>query len=140
MATSSENRADLAILVGRVLLVTLFLIFGFDKLIHYSAAVSYMAQTGAPSPPVAAVIAIAAELGLSVALILGVFTRPLAVLLAVYTFGTALIAHHFWTMTGLDRYMNEINFYKNISIIGGLVLLAVTGAGRYSVDARIRRR
>jgi len=128
-----------AILAGRVLLATLFLIFGFDKLSHYSAAVGYMVQTGAPLPPVAAVIAIVAELGLSVTLILGVFTRPLAVLLAVYTFGTALIGHHFWTMTGLDRYLNEINFYKNVSIIGGLILLAVTGAGRYSVDAKIGR-
>jgi putative oxidoreductase len=67
---------------------------------------------------------------------LGVLTRPLALLLALYTLGTALIAHHFWTMEGGDRYANAINFYKNISIIGGLLLLYVTGAGKYSVDAR----
>jgi putative oxidoreductase len=140
MAIYSVNKSDRAILLGRVFLVSLFLIFGFDKLLHYSATVGYMKMTGAPWPPVAALIAIVAEVGLSIALMLGVFTRPLAILLAIYTLGTAIIAHHFWTMTGVERAMNQIHFYKNVSIIGGLVLLAVTGAGRYSIDARIGRR
>ena len=36
--------------------------------------------------------------------------------------------------------LNEINFYKNISIIGGLLLLIVTGAGRYSLDYRLSKK
>jgi putative oxidoreductase len=40
-------------------------------------------------------------------------------------------------MEGADRYENAINSYKNISIVGGLLLLYVSGAGRYSVDARL---
>ncbi|MDO1767563.1 DoxX family protein, partial [Escherichia coli] len=53
-----------------------------------------------------------------------------------YTLGTAIIGYHFWNMTGAAQYENMINFYKNISIMGGLLLLCVTGAGKYSIDSR----
>jgi hypothetical protein len=69
----------------------------------------------------------------------GAWTRPLAFLLALYTLGTALIGHHFWTMEGAARYANVIDFYKNLGIIGGCLLLYVTGPGRYSVDAALGR-
>ena len=89
------------------------------------------------SAAVATVVAIAVEFLGSIALILGVWTRPLAVLLALFTLATAILAHHFWTMEGAERYANSIHFYKNLSIIGGFLLLYVTGAGKYSVDARL---
>ncbi len=73
-----------------------------------------------------------------IAIILGILTRPLAVLLAFYTLAAALIGHHYWTMTGPAQYENMINFYKNVSIMGGCFLLYVTGAGKYSIDARYR--
>jgi putative oxidoreductase len=124
---------------GRVLLVLVFLVFGYAKLRGYSGTVAYMTHVRAPWPQGAALVSVVVELGFSIALILGAFTRPVALLLAVYTLGTGFIAHHFWTMTGMDRYLNEINFLKNISIIGGLVLLAAIGPGRYSIDALLRR-
>ena len=88
-------------------------------------------------PIVSAIIAVVMEFFVGIAIILGLLTRPLAVLLAIYTLGTALIGHHFWTLSGMPRMENEINFFKNISIIGGLLLLYLTGAGRYSIDARL---
>jgi putative oxidoreductase len=94
-----------------------------------------MARVGAPLPPVAALVAIAVEVFVGLALALGACTRPLALLMALYTLGTALIGHPFWTMEGVARYAAAINFYKNISIIGGFLLLYVTGAGKYSLDA-----
>ncbi len=126
---------DGVLLTGRVLLALLFLIFGIQKLFDFSGTVQYMAHVGAPLPTMATLIAIVMEAFVSAALMLGLATRPLALLMALYTFGTAIIGHHFWTMTGMTRFENEINFYKNISIIGGLLLLNVTGAGRYAVDA-----
>ena len=137
MTFGVERIRDEVILVARILLIVLFVVFGWSKLTNYAGTVGYMAQTGAPVPSVAALIAIAVEVFVALAIAFGVWTRPLALLLALYTLGTALIAHHFWTMEGADRYANAINFYKNISIIGGLLLLYVTGAGRYSVDARL---
>ena len=134
---SAEPIRDAAILVARILLVLLFVVFGWSKLTNYSATVGYMANVGAPVPSVAALVAIAVEFFIALAVAFGAWTRPLALLLALYTLGTALIAHHFWTMDGDVRYEDAINFYKNISIIGGFLLLYVTGGGKYPVDARL---
>ncbi len=132
---SAERVKDEVVLIARILLILLFLVFGWSKLTHYSGTVSYMAQMGLPLPSIAALVAIIAEFFFAVAVALGVWTRPLALLLALYTLGTALIGHHFWSMEGAARSANAINFYKNISIIGGFLLLYVAGPGRYSLDA-----
>ncbi len=135
----SEKIGDEVILVARILLVVLFLTSGWGKLMNYSGTVAYMAQSGAPLPPVSAVVATAVELLVSAAILVGGLTRPLAVLMALYTLATALIGHHYWTMTGAAQAENMVNFYKNVSIMGGFLLLYVTGAGRYSADARLNR-
>lgn len=136
----TERVKDEVILIARILLVVLFVVFGWGKLTNYSGTVGYMAQLGAPMPSVAALVAIVVEVFVALAVGFGVWTRPLALLLALYTLGTALIGHPFWTMEGVSRSGNAINFYKNMSIIGGFLLLYVTGAGRYSVDARLHHR
>jgi putative oxidoreductase len=133
-----ERIGDEVVLAARILLVVLFLVFGWGKLTDYSGTVGYMAQTGAPMPEISALVAIVIELFVSIAVVLGAWTRPLAVLLAVYVLATAFIGHHYWTMTGADQYANMTNFYKNISIMGGFLLLYITGAGKYSVDAKLR--
>jgi putative oxidoreductase len=136
MSPSGAERArDEIILAARVLLVVLFLVFGWGKLTDYSGTVSYMAQTGAPLPAISAAVAIVVEVFVALAVALGAWARPLALLLALYTLATAFIGHPFWTMQGAAQFDGEINFYKNISIIGGFLLLYVTGAGKYSVDA-----
>jgi putative oxidoreductase len=137
MQQKAERISDEVILVARILLVVLFVVFGWSKLTNYSGTLSYMTQTGVPVPSVATLVAIVVEFFVALAVAFGAWTRPLALLLALYALGTALIAHHFWTMEGADRYANAINFYKNISIIGGFLLLYVTGPGRYSLDARL---
>jgi putative oxidoreductase len=91
-----------------------------------------------PLPYVAVGIAVIMELGVGIALILGFLTRPLSLLLALYTLATATIGHHFWTMSGMERVEAEINFFKNVSIMAGLLLLYLTGPGRYSLDSKIK--
>ncbi|NHN85842.1 DoxX family membrane protein [Acetobacter musti] len=125
---------DTALLAARVTLSSLFIVMGWGKLSDYSGAIAYMAQTGSPFPTLSALIAILAELGTGLALILGLWVTPLAVLLAAYTVVTAFIGHHFWTMTGTLRYDMTIHFYKNISIAGGLIALAVAGPGHFIVQ------
>jgi putative oxidoreductase len=125
------------ILIARILLVILFVISGWGKLTNYGWAVSYMATTGTPAPQIAAVLAIAIELFVGIAILLGIFTRPLALLMALFTLVAAFIGHRYWTMTGADQYSNEMHFYKNISIVGGFLLLYITGAGKYSLDAQL---
>ncbi|KUZ02956.1 MULTISPECIES: DoxX family protein [unclassified Burkholderia] len=133
---SLESKKDELLLAARVLMMILFVLFGWQKLNGFSGTVAYMASTGAPSPELSAVIAVAVELVGGALLAVGFYTRPLALVFAVYTLATALIGHRYWALQGMDQYLAMINFYKNISIIGGLLLLAVSGPGRYSFDRK----
>jgi putative oxidoreductase len=126
--------SDEVILAARLLLAALFLIFGWRKLMDRSGTVARMVQDGARLPVPATVVALFMELPVAFAVAVGAFTRPSALLLALYTLGTALIAHHYWTMTA-DKVDNMESFYKNLSIVGGFLLLYITGAGKYSIDA-----
>jgi putative oxidoreductase len=122
------------ILAARLFLATLFLIFGWRKLRDYSGTVSQMVQDGAPMPVLAAAVAIFMELPVAFAVAVGAFTRPSAVLMALYTLGTSLMEHRYWTTTGADQLASMEGFYKNLSIMGGFLLLYITGAGKYSID------
>jgi putative oxidoreductase len=126
---------DEVILAARLLLAALFLIFGWRKRRDYSGTVSQMVQLGVPMPVLAAVVAIFMELPVAFAVAVGAFARPSALLMVLYTLGTALFGHRYWTMTGADRVDNMDGFYKNFSIMGGFLLLYLTGAGKYSIDA-----
>jgi putative oxidoreductase len=133
----AERIRDEGLLIARILLAVLYLVFGWGKLTDYSGTVVYMTQTGAPLPPIAALIAMVIEFFGGIALVLGVWTRPVALLIAFFNIIAALIGHRYWMMTGYEHFMNMINFYKNISLTGGFFLLYVTGAGKYSIDARL---
>jgi putative oxidoreductase len=125
---------DEVILAARLFLATLFLIFGWRKLRDYSGTVSQMVQDGLPMPRLAAAVAIFMELPVAFAVAVGAFTRPSAVLMVLYTLGTSVIEHRYWTTTGADQLASMEAFYKNLSIIGGFLLLYITGAGKYSID------
>jgi putative oxidoreductase len=129
-----DARRDELILLARLLLVALFVVFGWGKLTNLSGTIGYMGSVGVPLPMIAAIVALVMELFVGILIAVGFYTRQLALLLALYTLGTALIGHRFWTMHDGARIANMINFYKNMSIIGGLLLLSLSGPGRYSLD------
>jgi putative oxidoreductase len=126
---------DEVILTARLLLATLFVIFGWRKLRDYSGTVSQMVQEGLRLPILATAVSIFVELPVAFAVAIGAFTRPSAVLLALYSLGAALIGHRYWTVKGADYVDSMEGFYKDLSIMGGFLLLSVTGAGKYSIDA-----
>ena len=126
---------DEVILVARLFLAALFLIFGWRKLRDYSGTVSQMVRDGVPTPGLAAAIAVFMELPVAFAVAVGAFTPLAAALMTVYTLGTSLIEHRYWATTGADQLESMEAFYKNLSIMGGFLLLYVTGAGKYSLDA-----
>jgi putative oxidoreductase len=126
---------DVLILAARLLLAALFLIFGWRKLRDFSGTVSQMVELKAPMPVLAAGIATFMELPVAFAVAVGAFTRPLALLMFLYTLGTALIGHRFWTEEGTERVDGMDSFFKNLSIMGGFLLLSITGPGKYSIDA-----
>jgi putative oxidoreductase len=127
--------SDGLFLAARLLLATLFLIFGWRKVRDYSGTVAQMVQLGVPTPVLATVVAIFMELPVAFAVAVGAFTRPAAALMALYSLGTALIGHRYWTVKGADYVDSLDGFYKDLSIMGGFLLLYITGAGKYSVDA-----
>jgi len=126
---------DVIILFARVFLAMLFLIFGWRKVRDYPSTVGQMARDGVWVPTLAAMVAIFMEIPVAFSVAAGAFTRPAAVLMALYTLGTSLIEHRYWTVTGAGNLESLENFYKNLSIVGGFLLLCVTGPGKYSIDA-----
>jgi putative oxidoreductase len=123
------------ILAARLLLATLFLIFGWRKVRDYSGTVAQMTQLGLPTPVLATLASIVMELPVAFAVAAGAFTRPAAALMALYALGTTLIGHRYWTVKGADYVDSLEGFYKDLGLMGGFLLLFITGPGRYSIDA-----
>ncbi len=126
---------DAVILVARLFLAALFLIFGWRKIRNWPGTVSQMVKDRVPAPVLAAAVAVFMELPVAFAVAVGAFTRPSVVLMAFYTLGTSLVEHRYWTTKNTDWLDKMESFYKNLSIMGGFLLLYVTGAGKYSIDA-----
>lgn len=126
------------LLASRLLLSTLYVFMGWGKLTGFAGTVAYMTATGAPLPYLSSIVAILVELGFGVLIALGALTSPLAILLALYTIVTAFIGHHYWTFSGMERYDMWIHFYKNFSIAGGFLTLAISGPGHFSIDALLK--
>ncbi|QNK00135.1 DoxX family protein [Dyella telluris] len=127
---------DGMLLLARLLLMVLFVIFGWSKLMSFSESTAYMSSMGVPMPAVTAGIAVIMEFFVGIAIAIGFYTRPLAILLGFYTLAAAVIGHQFWNMVDPERIGAMINFYKNVSIAGGLLLLCIAGPGKYSLDRR----
>lgn len=134
--TLFDNQKSEILLLARILLMILFIISGWSKLTGFSGTVGYLESLGTPAPMLAAAIAVIMEFFVAIVIVVGFYTRPLAFLFALFTLGTALIGHQFWTMVDAERAANMTQFLKNMSIMGGLLLLSITGAGKYSVDGK----
>ena len=126
--------SDELILAARLLLTALFLIFGWRKLRDFAGTVTQMAQLGLRMPVLVAGTATFAEVVVAFMVAAGALTRPAALLMVFYTLGTALIGHRFWKLGGPARVESMDGFFKNLSIMGGFLLLSMTGGGYYSVD------
>lgn len=128
--------------IGRVLFVVLFVFSGASKLFDIASTTQaitekvalpamllpYTAQieaaVGMPTAQILAILTGAVEVlgGLFIALNIG--TRFFALLLVVFVAATIFYFHNFWDMTGGDRINNMIHALKNLSLIGGLLLVA----------------
>ncbi|MDW3683705.1 DoxX family protein [Cupriavidus sp. CV2] len=109
---------------ARALIAVLFLIAGIRKLLAWNATTAYFSALGIPFPELALPVTILIELGGAIALIAGWRIRAVAWGMAVFTFGSALIAHRFWLADPVT-FGNQLNhFLKNLAIAGGFLLLA----------------
>lgn len=118
-------------LVGRVLLSILFILAGYSKLTGIAGTAGWFGSIGIPLPTVVAVLAGLLELVAGLAILVGFQTRIAALALAVFTVAATLIAH-----LDFGDQIQVLLFQKNLSITGGLLVLAAFGAGALSIDAR----
>jgi putative oxidoreductase len=117
-------------LLGRILMCLLFVMGGWGKLMGPAAVQAMFAKQGLPMVEAAWVLAVVVELGGGLAILFGLFTRPVGLALAIWCVATALIAH-----TNLADRVQEINFFKNMGLTGGFLYVAAFGAGAWSLDA-----
>lgn len=116
---------------GRLLIATIFLLSGANKVIAPTATLAYIAAAGLPLPPLAYAIAVAVEIGGGALLVLGLRTRPAALVLAGFTIAAGIGFHH-----NFADQNQLIHFLKNLAITGGLLQVAAFGAGRFALDER----
>lgn len=130
----NTNVQNTAALVGRILLVVMFITSGFGKVTGFEGTVGYITSKHLPMPQVAAIIAILCELGAGILVLIGFKARWAAIVLAIFTVAAGILFHDFWNADAASKMMQQINFWKNISIAGGFLMVFAFGPGRYSMD------
>jgi len=133
MFTSLQNPMSL---IGRVLLALLFLPAGFSKIGGFDKTVGYISSKGVPLPEASAAIAIAVELGLGLLLLVGFKARWAALGIAIFTVVITFIFHAFWSVPPDQVMQQQQAFFKNIAVVGGLLLVAAWGPGAWSLDGK----
>lgn len=136
MPTTIQNSLNF---IARLLFIALFLPAGIGKLTGFSGTVGYIASVGLPLPTVGAVLALLVEILGSLALLFGLGTRFAALILAGFTLVASFFFHNFWGVPADQAFVQQLMFFKNIAVVGGLLVLAANGAGAWSLDARNSR-
>lgn len=120
---------DLALFIGRIFIIFIFMKAGFDKIANYSNTLNYMRSFNIPLTNIALILSIIIEIGCSLLVLIGYKIRYAALLLVIFLVIVTPIFHNI-----IRNPEQMINFLKNIAIIGGLLQLAVVGGGKYSLD------
>jgi putative oxidoreductase len=118
-------------MAARLFMSLIFILSGWSKLVGYSGTQGYFASMGLPLPALLTPLVVLIELGGGLALLFGFKARWAAAVLALFSIGSALIAH---TNFSDPNQMN--NFMKNLAMAGGYLLFVKYGAGSPSIDAR----
>jgi len=122
------------LLLGRFLLGIYFILPGVSKITGWAGTIEYMTEHNVPFIPVVLVITIVLQLGCGAALIIGFQGKIAAFLLAGLTLVISLFMHNFWEYAeGMERNHETQNFFKNLGIMAGLLVVAGLGTGKFSL-------
>jgi putative oxidoreductase len=131
----SNSSGGIVPLLGRILISLIFIVAGVQKIPAFSMMKGYVASAHLPFPSLALAIAIAIEILGGLAILAGFWTKFASWVVFLYLIPTTLFFHLMPALQGVDRMGNIMNVEKNLAIMGGLLILAVHGAGKYSCDA-----
>jgi putative oxidoreductase len=137
--TGLEKLQGQVLLFARLLLAPLFLYSGIGKILAFGLTASRLPGGEGGLGSFMAAGSIAIELGCAAALILGIWARWAAVALIAFTVAATLMFHNFWASPAPQVQGQTINFLKNLGLVGAFAMIAVFGAGPYSLEARWRR-
>ncbi len=130
-----EQLQKIAAPAGRILLAFMFILSGFGKITGYAGTAAYMASKGMPMIGILLPLTILTELGGGILLAIGFKARWVALALAGFSILAGLVFHDFWNVTDAAQHMSQqINFLKNLSIAGGMLMVFSLGGGSYAVD------
>lgn len=130
----ATGMSDLLLLVGRVLVAAVFLMTVWTR----GPAAAYLKSLNYPAPDFMSLLAHVVEWLVVISLILGIATRYGALLglaFAVIAFATA---HRYWEFPAAAQTLQYVFLSKDLAIAGGLLVLFVTGGGRFSVDEKLK--
>src|SRR6516165_708244 len=127
---------DALLLVGRVLLGWLFLTSAWGKFLNMGA---YLTNLKVPNPGFSSWIGAPVEFLIGLTLILGFATRYAALVCLLFLIVATALAHRYWEYPAAQVMAQYNNFLKNLAIFGGILVLFVTGAGRFSVDQALSK-
>ena len=131
VAGTSASANGAVLVLARLLISIMYIFAGFGKLTDIAGTAGWFGSIGLPAPTIVAVLVGLLELVGGLAILVGFKTRIAAVALALFTIAATLIAH-----TNFADQIQMLMFLKNLSVTGGLLVLASFGAGALSVDAR----
>ena len=124
--------ANIADLIGRILISALFLLNGIFKISNYDGTISWMESFGMPG--ILLIPAIILEIAGPVLIIIGYKTKLAAGLLSLFCIATAFIFHN-----DFANQMQFTSFLKNIALAGGFLILFVNGAKDFSLDNKLNK-
>jgi putative oxidoreductase len=131
---------DVLALIGRILLALIFVLSGIQKITNFSGTAGFMAMNGLPAVMLLLIVSIVIELGGGLLIVVGFQARWAAIIIFLFMIPVTLVFHvHGYQMAMAQHQMpmammQKVNILKNISVEGGLLVLAAFGPGRYSVD------
>ena len=114
-----------------------FILPGISKIVDFEGTSGYMANHGVPLVSLLLVITIILQLALGLFMIVGFQTKLTAFLLAGMVLVISIFMHNFWSMEdGINKTHETQNFFKNMGIMAGLLMISSLGGGQLSIDSR----
>ena len=133
---ATNGMQDKVLLAARLLVVPLFIYSGIGKILHFGVTAGRLPGGEGGLGSFLAAGSIVVELGCSLALILGIWSRYAALILIAFTFAASVMFHNFWASPEAQVTAQTVNFLKNLGLIGLFAMIATFGPGSYSVEKK----